>query len=126
MPEQSSQARIQQLEIENEALQDQVEVLKAALVEYVELPREWNLTTREADVIRVLIKRPIATYDAFMAGLYSERPATPDQEIIKSWICRLRRKLEPFGIEIRTIRHIGYALDDVTRAKFKDQEKRAA
>jgi DNA-binding response OmpR family regulator len=126
MIDQSPQARIRQLELEKQRLQDQVDELQGALVAYVELPREWKLTTKEAEVFRVLIRRPVVSYDAVMAGLYSSRPSTPDREIVKSWVCRLRKKLGPHGVEIRTIRHIGYAVDDATRAKFKDQEKRAA
>jgi DNA-binding response OmpR family regulator len=120
------QARIRQLEIEKQRLLDENEVLKSALAGSVTVPREWGLTPKQADLMRVLIRRPVASYDACMAGLYSDRIAPPDQRIINVLISRMRRKLLPFGIEIRTVWGIGYELDEGARARLKNQENQAA
>lgn len=108
-------------------LEDQVEVLKDALADRaVPLPEEWRLTAMEEAVFRVLLKHDVARLTAISAALYSDRPDPPDDNIIRVFIFRIRRKLKPFGITIARARHVGYALDDATRARFKDQEKQAA
>lgn len=119
MPDQSPQTRIQQLE-------DQVEVLKDALADRaMPLPAEWPLSPMEEIVFRVLLKRDVARFAAISAALYSDRPDPPDDRIIHVFVYRIRQKLKPFGVTVYRVRHVGYALDEATRAKFKDQEKQA-
>jgi two-component system, cell cycle response regulator CtrA len=41
--------------------------------------------------------------DAFMAALYSDQAdEAPDEKVLDVWICKMRKKLKPFGIEIKT------------------------
>jgi two-component system cell cycle response regulator CtrA len=116
----TGQSRIQQLE-------DQVEVLKDALADRtVPLPDDWPLSPMEETVFRVMLKRDVARFAAIFAALYSDRPDPPDDKIIHVFIFRIRRKLKPFGVVVTRVRHVGYALDAVTRARFKDQEQKAA
>lgn len=125
MTDQSPQARIRQLEIENGRLLDQVDVLKGALAdEDVILPAEWRLSPTEDQVFRVMLRRDVARLPAFMAAIYSDRPDPPEDKIVQVFIFRMRRKLRPFGISIHRVRNVGYALDEATREKFR--EKRAA
>jgi DNA-binding response OmpR family regulator len=115
--------RIRQLEIEKQRLLDEIDVLKDALSGApAPLPVEWGLTPSQAGIMRLLIKRGTATYAACMAALYSDRVAQPDVKIISVFILRMRKKLKPFGVEIRTLWGVGYALDEATRSRFKERQ----
>lgn len=114
MPD-NSHARIRQLE-------DEIEILKDALADRaVMLPPEWKLSAREAEVFRIMIKRNVTRIATFMAALYSDRLDPPEDKIVSVYIFKMRRKLKPFGIEIRAVRGVGYALDERTRERFKEK-----
>lgn len=122
MTDQSPQARIRQLEIENGRLHQEISVLRSALGDHVYLPAEWRLTHSQRRVMQVLISQDVATLKSIMAALYSDRIAPAGADIVKVLINRMRPKLGPFGIEIRTLKNVGYVLDDATRQKFKRKD----
>jgi DNA-binding response OmpR family regulator len=55
-----------------------------------------------------------------MTVLYADRPDDePDSTILNVMICTMRKKLSPHGVEIRTIRGVGYELTPTSREKIK-------
>lgn len=119
--------RVQELKQQNEYLQETVHRLREALTETRLLPREWKLTPSEENFIGVLINREVGTYEALLTTLYlaKGRPEA-SQNILHVFVCRVRKKLEPYGIEIRTIWGRGWALSPESRASLRADKTIAA
>ena len=114
--------RLEVVKQENLLLRERVAALEAILMDCWQPPIEWRLTHQEALVFGVLVNRDLATKDAIMAALYAERVTdeeVPEPKITDVFICKVRKKLKPFGIEIRTVWGQGWALDAETRAGFR-------
>jgi len=113
------EARIALLERENDELREHVRRLEDALIGTFETPFEWGLTAAERIVFGVLVNREVASKDAMMAALYrSMGKDEPDPKIVDVFVCKLRRKVKPYGITIRTHWGTGWQLDDTTRRRF--------
>lgn len=119
--------RVQELKERNEVLQETVHRLRQAMIETRPLPRKWRLTPSEEDILGVMVNREVATYDAMLTVLYSAkgRPEAA-QKILQVFICRLRKKLEPFGVKIHTFWGRGWSLSPETRASLRAESRKAA
>lgn len=113
--------RLEVVEQENLLLREKVAFLEALTMATATLPVEWRLTPSEARVFGALVNREVTTKTAILAALYSDRPAEDEAEakIVDVFICKLRKKVFPFGIAIRTVWGQGYALDAETRAAYR-------
>lgn len=102
----------QQQEIET--LRERVRQLEDALVpDAATVPIEWQLTSSEARLFAFLTTREVATKTAIMQALYSDRPdEDPEIKIVDVFICKLRKKVKPFGVDIETVWGRGYTLHD--------------
>ena len=90
-------------------LEDRVLELEEAMGLRVLSPLEWRLTQNESRLIGALLERELLTKDAAMAALYRDRGMDePDVKIVDVFICKARKKLKPFGIEITTVWGVGY------------------
>ncbi len=121
--------RLEVVEQENLLLRERISALEAILMECERLPVEWALTQQEARVFGVLVNRELATKDAVMAALYSDRPGEEGEvepKIVDVFVCKIRKKLKPFGLTIQTVWGQGYALDAATRSQFRLSQKVAA
>lgn len=109
----------QQMEIET--LRERVRQLEDILAPAaVDVPIEWRLTASEARVFAHLTTRVVATKQSIMAALYSDRPDDdPEMRIVDVFICKIRKKIEPFGVNIQTVWGQGYALTD--RAHYSER-----
>ena len=75
------------------------------------VPLEYGLTNRQAQLYAHLASREMATKESIMLAIYSDQvDALPDIKIVDVFVCKLRKKLLPFGILIDTIWGQGYAL----------------
>ncbi|WP_018701422.1 winged helix-turn-helix domain-containing protein [Amorphus coralli] len=111
---------VQRLEVvnaENDLLRERIAELEQILFGEAWLPPvEWGLTPAEAKVAGVLVTRELASKPAIVAALYAHRPDDqPDDKVIDVFVYKMRRKLLPFGIEIRTLWGRGYHLDPTVR-----------
>jgi len=103
-------------------LRERVRQLEEALAPAaVTVPLEWALTAAEARVFAHLTTREIASKQSIMAALYSLRPDLdePEIKIVDVFICKMRKKIAPFGVKIVTVWGQGYALvgrEDYARA----------
>jgi two-component system OmpR family response regulator len=71
-----------------------------------------DLTTRELSVLEALISRAgwVISKDQLIERLYSYSEEA-SSNAIEVYIHRLRKKIEPAGVTIRTIRGLGYVID---------------
>jgi two-component system cell cycle response regulator CtrA len=114
----SPEQRIATLEAENDLLREEVARLERALFGELLLPVEWRLTPQEQRVVGVLLNRDYATKDAIMAALYRDLGKDEAEiKIVDVFVCKARKKLSPFGIEIHTIWGKGYSIDAETRSR---------
>ena len=105
-------ARLEAVEIENQRLRNRVEILERECGMTMLAPMRWGLTAHEAKLLGVLCKRPAVTKDGIMAALYrDEGRDEPEIKIVDVFVCKLRRKLTPFGVEIKTLWGQGYSMD---------------
>ncbi|MGE0289285.1 MAG: winged helix-turn-helix domain-containing protein [Bradyrhizobium sp.] len=117
----------QLLERENEELRERVRQLEDVLGMSFDVPVEWGLTASEARLIGMLLRREIVSKENALLCLYQTRPDDmADPKIIDVFICKARKKLKPFGVEIRTVWGKGYLIDAETRARINASMKIAA
>ena len=108
------------LQEENDELREKVRQLEEIIGFHFRAPIAFGLNRNEEMVLGILTKRDRLTKDQIMTALYSDRPNSPPEiQIVGVYICRLRKKLRKFGIEITTIWGIGYALTPASKAIIK-------
>ena len=110
------------LEAENDMLRARIADLEAQLFapDGWAAPLEWQLTGSEACVMGVLIGRERVTKDAVMAALYREfAKDEAEPKIVDVFVCKIRKKLKPFGVVIETIWGQGWRLADGQREALK-------
>ena len=99
-----------------ETLRERIRQLEQALVPTVIVPVEFGLTSSEAKVLSCLIHRDFATKPQIMMAIYADRlEEEPEQKIVDVFVCKMRKKLKPFGIVISTVWGQGYRLEDRTQ-----------
>jgi two-component system cell cycle response regulator CtrA len=112
---------------ENVMLRERVAALEAELIEARPLPIEWQLTAQECRVFGTLVNRELATKSAIMTALYHDRDDEAEEKIVDVFICKIRKKLKRFNIEIKTVWGQGYCLPAAERARYRrGGEQRAA
>ena len=93
----------------------------------VELPLEWRLTATEHRLFAALVIAKSggivskASLHTALSGI--DEPDT-DPKIVDVVVCKVRKKLEPFGIEIQTAWGKGYYLDLEVRQRFRSPPTR--
>lgn len=98
-------------------MRERVRQLESLIMPSVHVPIEWRLTPAEARVFQHLTSRDVATKQSIMTALYSDRADDEVEiKIVDVFVCKMRKKLTPFGVGITTIWGTGYALND--RNKF--------
>ena len=97
------EARAKLLEAENETLREESRGLRKALLGAAEPPPYFDLTPSEAQMFGILLNNRTARTETFMAALFStDADDPPEEKILDVWICKMRKKLKPYGIEIKT------------------------
>ncbi|OCC05155.1 hypothetical protein BA190_09580 [Labrys sp. WJW] len=108
---------------ENDRLKAEVDYLKSALVPPGWLPARFRLTALEERLFKALLSREQATKEQLLTAAYSHvfsADEIPHVKIIDVLICKVRRKLTPFGVEINTIWGKGYSIPADMRQKVAD------
>ena len=90
------------------------------------LPVEWNLTDSEERIARVILAREYASKDAIMAALYWDKDEPGEEKIIDVLVCKIRKKLNPYGIDIKTHWGRGYYLPPEIRRRYRSTINRKA
>jgi DNA-binding response OmpR family regulator len=119
--------RIRQLSESNEYLREQIRAERDRLAPFRAFPVEWGLTRNETLIFSALISRDVVTRDNLMAVVYP--PHVRDEMVDKNievYICKIRAKLKPHGIEIYTRWGMGWHVDPKVRARLKSELAEAA
>ncbi len=114
-------ARLETIERENEQLRDRIAQLEALLFESERLPLELRLTTHEEALVAFLLKRNEVSKDQILTAIYGLLPDDdePELKIIDVYVCKARKKLAPFGLQIKTIWGRGYCLPPATKTTLR-------
>jgi DNA-binding response OmpR family regulator len=112
---------------ENELLKAQIAYLTGAMASHDALPREWKLTTGEERIIRILVSREFASMEGIITALYWDKEEPIDPEgTIRVMVSKMRKKLRPHGIEIKTHWGRGFYLPAEVRRRFRSQANQRA
>ncbi len=107
---------VQALERRIEELQHRVCVLEEITGLSLDCPLEFGLTRSEAVICGLLAKNEMVTKSLMLEALYMHEQDEAEIKIVDVWICKMRRKLKPFGIEIKTVWGRGFAMPPASRA----------
>lgn len=104
-------------------LEDQITILTDALYLRREwkAPAAWQLSQSEERIMGVMVSRDQPTVDAFMAALYHDFGRDDvDPKIVDQFIYRIRKKVAPFGVSIKTDwGKGGYSLSKTQRDRIR-------
>jgi len=118
----NAEARAKVLEAENETLREQNRQLKEEIGLAAQPPPMFGLTTQESIIFGVLISYRAPRKSTFMAALYSDGAYDDEAEekIVDVFICKIRKKLTPFGIEIKTNWGESYEIPEESKARARE------
>lgn len=107
--------RIEALETENDVLRERVRQLEEQLGmgPTPRMPVEWALTVIEAEYLSSLLKAGFCTKEALLRhhARGANKDDLPEIKIVDVMVCKLRKKLRPYGVHISTLWGRGYALE---------------
>jgi two-component system cell cycle response regulator CtrA len=113
------EARLAISERENETLRERVRQLELALYAGAQVPLDWGLTQQESIVVGALLRTEMATKERLMTALYGGRiDEGAEVKVIDVFVCKVRKKLRAFGLEIETVWGQGYRMSAAARAEF--------
>lgn len=78
----------------------------------------FGLTPHEARVLSALLVRPIATRAALHQALCADPASDCLEKMVDVYVHKLRRKIGPNGFPVRTLRGVGYALEEGSRRRL--------
>ena len=111
---------IDTLENENEMLRERVRQLEAMVGISFESPPIFALTRAEAIIFGCLMKIKLATREHLMMAIYQDRQQDEAEiKIVDVWVCKIRRKLKPFDIQIQNQWGQGYFLSADMKVKAR-------
>lgn len=115
-------ARLEALRSEVDSLRAHITVLEHALGLTFSAPIEYRLTASEQRMLGALMRRALLTKEAALAALYTDSHRDPaEPKIVDVFICKMRKKLTPFGIEIATAWGQGYRLTPESKSLIADR-----
>lgn len=104
-------ARVEALEAELERANARITQLEEAMGMGVITPVDWKLSPSEMRIFGALLARTYINADAAMAVLYRDQGKEEAHvKILDVFVCKLRKKIGPFGITIETIWGTGYRM----------------
>lgn len=107
---------VQRLEEENDALRMRVRALEEMAGVGFETPPQLMLTKNESVIFGLLLKGTLVRRTAMMEALYLHKQDEAEIKIVDVWICKIRRKLKPYGIDIMVQWGQGYYLTPAAKA----------
>lgn len=119
----AGEQRLEALEAENERLRDRVEELEALFGQRWLPPMAFALTGSEARLFGRFLRGGLCTKDHLMTVCYRDGRMLdgeePEMKIIDVFVCKLRRKIKRWGLEIGTVWGQGYQMSPEMITKFE-------
>jgi two-component system cell cycle response regulator CtrA len=108
-----------ELRLERDRLRLERDRLRDLLAPPGYLPASLGLTPTEERAFKALVAHKEWEKEAFLTAVYLDTPEDdmPDIKMVDVLICKLRKKLEPFGLEIETLWKKGFRLSPPMRMK---------
>lgn len=105
-----------------ERLQDEVRVLQQQLGHRIAIPTCLRLTVTEQRLLARLYASDEANKEQLLDAVVGDRLDidAPEIKIVDVFICKIRRKLTGWGIEILTLWGRGYTLPATSRARLAE------
>ena len=120
-------ALVRRMREENDELAERILQLEEILYGKCETyQHDYGLTMGEAVVFSVIVSRDLAPREAILSAIQHRFGKDPHHKIIDVHMSRLRRKLARFGIEVKTIRGVGFMLDRHVRHQIRAHTEQAA
>lgn len=114
------------LENQNEELKERIRWLEGILEERPEFPLAWGITPNEGKLLSFMLKREMITKDQAMIHLYGSGPDIgPDPAVLGVYIFKLRKKLGPLDVSIKTIWGRGWAIPPDSKLRISTLQKQA-
>jgi two-component system cell cycle response regulator CtrA len=114
-------ARIAALEVENDELRERVLLLEAGEGAEWFAPIEFRLSPAMSRILGALLAREFCTKEHLhQANADARGFCETEIKIVDVYICKLRRRLRPFGLEIRTLWGRGYALEPESADRLRN------
>lgn len=88
---------------------------------FVRMARTIHTTQLESRVLLAILRRGHAHREQIYASVqkgHVNPDDAPEMKIIDVVVCKLRKKLKPMGVNIRTLHAVGYELTDLDRNKL--------
>lgn len=116
--------QVKKLQERIETLEEEIRQLRGDAIE-VDGTLAGILTRQQLALLLAIIKRPVTTYSYLDHvtedhGKYNRYEGEMHQTLrTKVAVWKLRQRLKPHGIEIKTWRGVGYYLDEENKVKLK-------
>lgn len=82
------------------------------------LMRQFDLTSKEADILVLLSDGRAHSKDGILSVVYSNRiDDLPDAKIVDVWVCKIRQKLAGTAIVVETAYGLGHSVPDTALLK---------
>jgi DNA-binding response OmpR family regulator len=82
----------------------------------------FGLTESEAILLQILYEKTnFVSIDTIMSALYGARPDAPHHSIVKVFVCKIRKKINPMGIDVMAAYGMGYQMNDEDKAKLTNK-----
>ena len=107
---------VAKLEEENDELRARVRMLEELSGVGFDAPPQLCLTKNEAIIFGTLLKQKLVLRTSLITLLYIHKQDEADIKIVDVWVCKMRRKMKPYGIDIQTQWGQGYFLTSESKA----------
>lgn len=113
--------------LDHDVLVERIIQLEDELGRDFEIHPRYNLTTSEMALLGAIYgTKGVCSKDHAYTVLYGMHDDPPEQKIMDVFVCKLRRKLRPHGVEIKTIWGRGWYLEEEDRAKVENMRFKPA
>ncbi len=101
-------------------LKEEIRQLKSErFKDEIYIPVEWMLTPKESAIIKALSSGRVVGKEQMLDAITHANGEQPEIKIIDVFVCKIRKKLNPFGLEIKTHWGAGYSLPETTIAVLR-------
>ena len=111
-------ADLRRLQDRIEELEEEVRQLRELLAPSLGFPRDFRLTPIEEKILSAIYARApaVVAHERIRAAVYPDPDTAPETNVIDVRVSSIRRKLKPYGVEIKNRWGEGLYLDRASAA----------